>query len=243
MRMLHVLPKAGLVILILLSVTQTPAREFTSTDGKTIEAEVLSIRGDQVVLQIGTKQYTLPTTRFSEADQTYFEEWKVAEAKNIIPDLEVDISTGKSNRLDTNDEFDDRKGSFQFSIKILNDERNYDLTNASATLVVVGEHCEKRNMYAVMQSSDFQLSVKEGDTFTWQGDKVSYRFDDSEPSRWGHQYYGYVLQIKNESGKIIFTKTLPSRFEGDEPKILAFKRGTAFDSDMKNQGNASIYLD
>ncbi|MDF1825476.1 MAG: hypothetical protein P1U68_12590 [Verrucomicrobiales bacterium] len=234
---------AGLFILISSILSLAPAREFTSADGKTIEGEVISIRNDQVVLQIGTKQYTLPTTRFSEADQSYFDEWKIAEAKNIIPKLDVDVSTGKSNRLDTADEFDDRKGSFQFSVKIQNNERNYDIEGATARLVVIGEHCEERKKYAIMQTTDFQLSVKEGDTFSWQGDTVSYKFDDSEPSRWGHQYYGYVLQISNASGKIIFTKTLPKKFEGDEAKILALKRSTGFDDQMKNLGNASIYFE
>ncbi len=201
------------------------------------------MRGDQVVLGMGAKQYTLPVSRFSQADQDYFVKWKENEAKNRIPRLEVDISSGKSNRLDTTDEFDDRKGSFQFSVKVANEERDYDLMDASADLVVIGENCEVRNNYSVMDTSNFKVSVIEGETFEWQGNEMSYRFDDSEPSRWGHKYYGYVLQIKNSSGKVIFTKTSPKKFEGDEEKIFAFQKGTAFDDDMKNQGRASIYKD
>ena len=218
-------------------------RTLTSTDGKTFTAEILAIRGDQVVLSMGSKQYTLATSRFSEADQTYFEEWKAEQAKNLIPKLDVDISSGKSNRLDTNDQFDDRKGSFQFSIKVTNDERNFDLEEAKGILAVIGENCEVRNNYSIMAKSNFPLAVKEGETIEWQGDKFSYRFDDSEPARWGHQYYGYVFQVTNASGKVIFTKTLPKKFEGEEEKILAFQKGTAFDNEMKNRGKASIYAE
>lgn len=228
-------------VCLLLSDLRAEVREFTSTDGKKIQAQVVSIQGNQVVLAMGSKQYTLEMARFSEADQQYFTQWKENEAKNRIPDLEVDVSSGKSNRSDKNDDFDDRVGAFQFSISIMNDERGFDLEGAKAELFVIGENCAERNKYSVMQTNRFDLSIAEGDTFRWEGNELSYRFDDSEPSRWGHDYYGYVFRIKNSSGKVIYTKTLPKKFEGDEEKIFAFAVNTGFDSDMRSLGRVGTY--
>lgn len=232
---------AVLTTLAALSGTNSTAREFTSVDGKKINAEVLSIRGDQVVLKMGTKQYTLATSKFSKEDNEYFEEWKANEAKNRIPDLEVKINSGKSDRSDRNDSFDDRKGSFEFSVEILNEEQGFDLEDAVAELIVIGEDAADRRMFCIMQKNDFKISVLEGETFAWKGSPMHYSFDDSEPSRWGQQYHGFVFQIKNSSGKVIFTKTMPKKFEGSEDTILGFTEGIAFDSSLRSRGTARIY--
>ena len=58
------------------------AREWTSNDGKTLEAEFVSTEGDQVSLRRPDGQvFTVPLTRLSEADQS----WVVEEASKPAP--------------------------------------------------------------------------------------------------------------------------------------------------------------
>ena len=51
-----------------------PARTFTDTSGKTIEADFVSRDGENVVLKMNGRDYRLPISRFSEADQVYLRE-------------------------------------------------------------------------------------------------------------------------------------------------------------------------
>ncbi|MEM9478523.1 MAG: hypothetical protein AAGA58_02550 [Verrucomicrobiota bacterium] len=52
-------------------------REFESMDGRKIEATLIGHRdnGKTIVLQMGTKEYALPITKFSIDDQVYIMEW------------------------------------------------------------------------------------------------------------------------------------------------------------------------
>ena len=217
------------------------AVELTSTDGKSIDAEIQKVRNGQVVLKMGRKQFTLPVERFSAESRKLFDQWVEEEKKNRIPRLNVEINTGKSDRNDKSDSFDDRKGSFQFSVKITNEELEYDLTNASARLVVIGEDSEDRRRYGVMQKANFKVNAKEGDTFEWTGDALHYTFDNRPPAYWGTSYYGYVFQLKNESGKVIYEKTIPVKFEDHIEKILGFSNKQGFDAKANARGSITIY--
>ena len=50
-----------------------PAREWTSTDGRKLDAELISVTGDAVVLKRASdgQRFTLPLTRLSEADREW----------------------------------------------------------------------------------------------------------------------------------------------------------------------------
>ena len=226
--------------LILASGPQAPARTFTSSDGRTLEAEISNVRGDDVVLKVGIKTYTVPKSRLSEADQKYIEEWLVNRKKNLVPDLEIEINSGKNNRSDRKDSFDDKMGSFNFTIKIENEEQGFDLEDAKAFLVVLGEDCDFDDNYVVMQKESFKVSVKEGDTLEWKGPEVSYKYDDSAPSYWGHVYYGYLFVIKNASGKVIYAKSSKPKFNDHIVKGLNLRLKQAVDKTLKPTGR-SVY--
>ena len=50
------------------------ARTWTNQDGKQIEAELVSVDGDKVILRKGDKNYTLTIASLSEEDQTFIRE-------------------------------------------------------------------------------------------------------------------------------------------------------------------------
>lgn len=57
------------------------AREFTDATGRKIEAELVSVKGDDVTIKRAGNEFTLPIAKFSEADQTFIRDW----AKEQMP--------------------------------------------------------------------------------------------------------------------------------------------------------------
>ena len=48
-----------------------PIRTWTSADGRTLQAEYISSSAGKVTIKMGSREYTLPLSRFSPADQQY----------------------------------------------------------------------------------------------------------------------------------------------------------------------------
>ncbi|MEM9281582.1 MAG: hypothetical protein AAGA96_07150 [Verrucomicrobiota bacterium] len=228
----------ALALLPLQASAQT--RVFTSSDGRQIEAEVVSVSDTETVIKRGTKRFTVPLTSLSDADQKFLADWRTEQMSKFIPKLEVFINSGKSDRSDRDDTFDDRVGSFKFSIKIENDERDYTLAKGKAELAVLGESCENDEVFCIMQRTSFDVMLEDGGVFEWEGEERRYTFDNRTPTLWGFEYLGYVLQIKNDSGNVIFTKVTPSKMEEGIEEILKMASDTAFDEKFKSKGRASI---
>jgi len=226
---------------IVLTEDRVVAREFTSVDGKKMEASIVTIRGNDVVIKRGTKQYTVAMSRFSKADLDYMEEWKQREAENLIPKLKVEINSRKSDRSDRKDYFDDRKGSFQISIRISNEELSYSMEDCTASLAVIGEDCENPKKDGIMQKTSFNINLKSGKTSSWQGAPMFYKFDNRPPAYWGTKYCGYVFQIKNAKGKVIYETATPKKFEYKINKILKLEVLQAFDKTMRDRDQIHIY--
>lgn len=66
-----------LAALALLLAAPSEAREFTSADGRKIEAEVVAVKGETVTIRRSDgKDYTLGLALFSPADQAFLRSWK-----------------------------------------------------------------------------------------------------------------------------------------------------------------------
>jgi hypothetical protein len=51
------------------------AREFTSKDGRKINGELLAHSGEQVIIQVGVKEFVVPISGFSIDDQQFIKDW------------------------------------------------------------------------------------------------------------------------------------------------------------------------
>ena len=67
-----------LLIMSLPAFLQAEVRKFTDTSGREIQAELVAVRGDQVEMNVGGKEFTLPISKFVEADATFIKEWGAA---------------------------------------------------------------------------------------------------------------------------------------------------------------------
>lgn len=65
----------GLLFWTFLTNLQLAAREFTSKDGRKINGELLAHSEEQVIVQVGAKEFVVPISGFSVDDQQYIKEW------------------------------------------------------------------------------------------------------------------------------------------------------------------------
>lgn len=79
MKMRFITPVSGLLALSSLLY----AREFTDTQGRKLDADILSVAGDQVTLKRKSdmRTFTVASTTFSEDDQKFIEEWAATSMK------------------------------------------------------------------------------------------------------------------------------------------------------------------
>jgi len=223
---------------MLIGLVSADARIFTSTDGKQIDGEIIAAKGASVVIKVGTKNFTIPVSRFVEEDRKYIDEWKVEAAKNLIPKLDVKINPGVNNHRDKGGDFDDRAGSFDFAISVENRERGYDLVDATGRLVVLGRSVVDNDIYVVQQAVGMKFSVKEGKTEEWQGQEVRFEFDDNGTVQGGYKYYAYLFELKNSSGTVIYQKASQKKFESILEQGITLSEGDYADATLKKTGRS-----
>jgi hypothetical protein len=66
-------------------VASAAPREFKSSEGNSITAELVAVQGANIVLSMNGREFTVPTARFSQPDQDFIAEWKKKDLENHIP--------------------------------------------------------------------------------------------------------------------------------------------------------------
>ncbi len=61
------------------------SRRWTSSDGKSIDGEILALEGDTVTLKTDRGTFELPLSRFAEADQLFAKEWLKSSGEKMKP--------------------------------------------------------------------------------------------------------------------------------------------------------------
>ncbi|MDF1737575.1 MAG: hypothetical protein P1U86_00335 [Verrucomicrobiales bacterium] len=202
-------------------------REFTSTDGKKIEAQVLKVTPDAVVLERGGSNFTVPLERLTKADQTYLKKWAENERKNRIPKVDIKINSNKRDRREQN-AYEDRVGEFKFEIFIDNEERAFDIKKASGTLIVLGKYLYEKGEGIVMERKEFKdITIPDGEAIKLEGNLIKFEYDKSGYTH-GQKYDGYLFVLRTGNGKVIKTIGSTSRVENASALIQKLKNGDRF---------------
>ena len=53
-------------------------------------------------------------------------------------------------------------------------------------------------------------------------------YDDNRSAQYGHKYYGYVLDIRDEAGTLLYTKSSPSTIKRGDEKVREESEGATF---------------
>ncbi len=173
-------------------------RAFTSKEGKSFTAEPIKVTATEAVFKrVGASNVTVPINRFLLEDQQYLKQWAEEEKKN-------------------------RKGEFQFEIAIENEERNFDLKGANATLIAMGSDMDYDNTGQgfVMERTEFKkIDIEEGKTTTVKGKLVRFEYDKRGYTH-GEKYTGYLFQLRTAQGKISEIRGATPRIENYAELIL-----------------------
>jgi len=97
--MKYIAPRlAAILFVCLCPLLSAQTRIFTSTDGRTLEAEVVSATPDMVTLKLanGTTP-TVPLERLSELDRTYVSQWRQANPSTIRYNFNVEFSKQRTS--------------------------------------------------------------------------------------------------------------------------------------------------
>ena len=204
-------------------------RTFTSTDGRTIQATVIKVTDANVVLDhpnFGT--VTVPLDRLVEGDRKFLAKWAEAEKKNRIPKTEIQINSNKRDRR-KEDAYEDRRGEFEFEIHIENEERNFDIAGAKATLIAFGDYMYDPGSCVIMERTEFnKIEIPEGKTRTLTGKLVRFEYD-KDGYKHGEKYTGYLFELRTASGKIIVRKGSTQRVINDAEQLLKLRMRDIFD--------------
>jgi hypothetical protein len=108
---------------LMLNSAQAEFREFTSTDGRKMQAEVEAVTPDRVTIKTAAgASYVTPISQFSAADQAYFKEWAATHTQSEIR-YRFEVSYTKE-KLDTRNSRDGHKEikneNWRCNLKIIN---------------------------------------------------------------------------------------------------------------------------
>ena len=146
------------------------------------------------------------------------------------PNLRVEIKRGKRTRKDGTD-YDNRTERLSFEVKVTNLEMR-EVTDLEGRLVVVGRSTTNRRLYKVLTNETFNFDLESRGEFKHEARSVQYQFDDNFTAKHGYKYGGYLVVIRDKTGKAIST-TGSGTLRADPSKAEEFSEGTIFDKSLK----------
>ena len=229
-------------------------RVFTSSDGKPLEAKVLSMTGQKVTLERAAdgKAFTLPVKRFSAGDQTYLKAWKPSAKKggkkaeptkkkgkqelSVHPEpprIEVKVSSNK--RIEkTNISLDDKKMSVKFELAVKSLERGMELEGLKVNCFVFGRGVDDNNELKVICRDDHEIGLKYGTEVELMGEKQNLMYDNRGYATYGHSYLGHVVVVRDSQNRIIFKDAAPVNLGENIAALLEFRTGKIFQRSALN---------
>lgn len=211
-------------------------RPFTSSNGMTIEAELVDASDDKVTIRRkdGMLFKDVPLSRFSDADRQYAAEWLEKQKElEAMPDLRTDsrvrlyVLRGRDNDKNDYDDIDDRVITFEPGVAIQSEEKDISYIGVRGSLVIVGKGVINDDVYTILDAQDFQINILSRQKSTWKGSGFECRYD---PDYGGFEYGGYLLVLRNREGEIVQTKASKSSWSDHPERILNAKKFVGFNS-------------
>jgi len=220
------------------------ARSFVDKQGRSIDAEVVSVKGAMVTIKKNDNQqdYTLQISRFSEGDQEYIRKWnedRLREGFTPTADSRFEVFVGfkSEDDLDEMGDFDDRIQRLHPNVRLVNDELYDSYNEVSGILILVGESVFSSSEMKILSSQRISLkhTPLRGES-KWNGRSVVNQYDEDNSAKYGYKYKGYILMLKNKDGQIIYRKASRNSWERKSYNHLArLGEGGVYDRNLDNR--------
>lgn len=209
-------------------------RSFSSSDGVTIEAELVEATKEKVTIRRtdGMVFKDVPLSRFSEADRLYVDQWleeqkAIAATPDITAESKLRLYVLAGREEEIVDKNDDRIRFVPYwpQVVIQSEEKETDYRAVRGTLVILGNGMNDNDTYIILQSQDFVMDVLSRQKSIWEGQSFqsSYHLDKG-----GYGYCGYLLILRDREGQIILSKASNSSWEQNPRRVLAAKNSYGY---------------
>lgn len=215
------LPLILLAIVGILAGARAETRTFIDQTGRGLEGELVSVSGTTVTIKRTSdgQTFTVPATTFSKADQAYFVSKggtpataavspKAAEtnvgstAASIAPmRIEAKVYPNKSQKA-KNYYFDDKIERISYRVDIRNGEQKRPFNGGKAIMMAFAENLQDRSEGAVIIRDEFDVNLEPLKTMSQDTKEAKLTFDNVG-YRYGFKYSGYILVVKDSTGKTV----------------------------------------
>lgn len=233
---------AGWVLLLFFLILNTYAdaeyRSFTGQDGSEIVAKIVEADSSKVTIQFrdGRLFKDVDLGKFSSGDQEFIQKW-VKQQQVAINNAEIHADAkltitflrGRDDDENNYGDIDDRVVRFEPEVALTSSEVYKTYTEIKGTAVVVGREILHDKRYALLDKQDFTLKVPPGEKAKWVGRGFTCRYD---PDYGGFEYGGYLVVLRNRSGKIVMVKASKTAWERAPEALLKAKSRMGYNSDF-----------
>lgn len=194
------------------------ARQFTSTSGKVIDADISFVAGSKVTLRRENgKTVSVALKLFSDEDQKFILDWKEKNKgkvpdylKNKKPRMGFRVSTGKT--LKNDDQFsgyvDEHKQKIHMKVTLENQDTVYPIADAKLTILVLGKSPESGKTAVVYKKQFTGIDLPLSEVKTYESSRFELWYDD-KGAMYGHKFKGYIAFLEDPTGKILAEATIP----------------------------------
>ncbi|MDF7825952.1 hypothetical protein P4B35_18120 [Pontiellaceae bacterium B12227] len=209
---------------------ETVLRLWTMTDGKTAEAELLSVMSGNIILKNAKgRQLKIPAEKLSEGDRLYA-------SLAMPPDLDINFAkTTKPRKFGGTVRGIDppvRGNFYTFSARIKQTSRRPYGHQLTAEYFAVGDEIGgNRNVLLDHQTASFTLTRDNDYSFVFSGPPVELLDYTINNERRGKRYGGYLVVIKDSRGEIIAYNTPSEKLYENLENLRRIRVGWYFDDE------------
>jgi hypothetical protein len=236
-------------LLLALLFTTAEAREFTSSTGQKLEAEIIYVVGQSVTIEKADKtRVSIPIKRFSAADRKYIADWQEKNRatvpdhlKDKTPRMVFTVSNGKTNRDDDRRSgyVDEHRQNVCITVTMENKDAVYPVVGSKLTVMVLGTDPEtKRN--AVVYRQEFEkIDLPLNQEQVAQARSFELWYDD-RGAMYGHKYKGYIVFLEDGTGKVLAEACIPGTAAKRLDNARKLKVGDIYDRMYNKLGTTSV---
>lgn len=184
---------------------------LTSTDGKTLKVKMTGFKDDTVeVLSLSNrKTYNIPLNKLDEESQEIVNEW-TKEGGHLSTRFDIDYTSGKTDRLEDANDYDDRLLELSPRFTVTNDFGNTSTRPVKMVTLILGRPVLERRKISILAKEEFDVpSIKPQKSSTFALKKLEVKYDDNQSAQYGSKYIGYaVFLISNDEA--VYSKYTPA---------------------------------
>lgn len=235
-------------------------RTFIDQNGRSLQGELVTANGDMVTIKRSGDGlvFTVKAANFSKADQDYFVskgavvKQTPAATANVRPAsasapstapstagppmrIEAKVYPAKSDRP-TNNYYDERTARVGFKVDIKNGEQQRPFNGGKAVMMAFAKNLQDSQESKVISREEFEVTLEPLKMLSHDTKEVKVSYDNIY-YKYGYKYSGYLLVVKDQTGKTVAVVGSSGTIEKSAEDLLKLGEFDLFDKNNKKTGN------